>query len=733
MSSQVAEFYDPSKKPYGILSNTAPVSVELRGLMFPTVQHAVYGTMLGTSVLSPVRSPYDLYHNYTTMMSNKYLEDMRSAVEEAYIARLTAEKILIESNKRFLFYRPTTAFKSSLLLGVDAYECGWNIVGQVLTGIYHKRRDNMMAIHRASIAATLLHLLIRKGNNLSQFVGKLPVEILEYLGMDMDMIDSLDNDRRAVYKQFQDGTLSHYRYVLLEQEYPGSLARMILKDQAPYINATITGMIQDALLEHAAGKILSSTFSVPKDEQPDALLQQIRRIDADRLASLKERLMTLYHTNRLEVTTALIERIDGYRSGYISDADVALCAHYLPRNPLPDLLNEKPDSYVLDITDGHALSPAHECVFEMDGLTFYTVIHAVCYRMFSAYLDKKEAYNLLLEHPKKKPTKGDFYPAATTNFDDMYQRIVTNHTIDLLREALLFKVTKNPSITHLLFESEKKGITGFVCKDPYDPILGVVPRLQHIMGNAMNQTGQILLQLRSSLSPSLRLEYQFMDSLVGANEFMHMWLKKRVLILHLALHWYSQILTSEEPMTMKQLVIFFSRIFTPYHTIYRSERPAPEPVDPFFRDFFAGFRFSEDCLQYVYDHYVAMVRAILDSNDKSIEKTIQAINTEDAFTKPDDATITKKLMYTLKYLPRRYTRGTLSGFASLVLGVSVAVVIPNRTHFVINTDYYTYMTPAIKSVLDGLTLTDKAMGDVAFVVSHIRNNISPERYQFFFL
>ena len=47
---------------------------------------------------------------------------------------------------------------------------------------------------------------------------------------------------------------------------------------------------------------------------------------------------------------------------------------------LPDLLNEKPDSYVLDITDGHALSPAHECVFEMDGLTFYTVIHAVCYR-----------------------------------------------------------------------------------------------------------------------------------------------------------------------------------------------------------------------------------------------------------------------------------------------------------------------------------------------------------------
>lgn len=740
--STILSFFDPTEE-YGGFSNIAPIACHVRGHDFPTVQKAVYSFLLGDfpdkDRVLLATNQYDMVQNFKYAQAQKYLHDLYIATTRAYTARLKTDPVAINATERYIFYRPNLLLEQrcKYVLGQDTHNYGYNIVGCVLQEIYHKHKHEdarfQLSVHMAYRACVLVLSLIREGGNVGSLRGLLPIEILQFFGENTD--EYTLKTVQETYAQYQDRTLAHLYFVQQEMLYPRSLVFFVLKQEAPFINFYIHARIQDKLLYQTCAHLLAHKYEVVSKFIPTVVFEQLDRLSPEQLKHYKDRLMTLYGTKRLPVKASVQEDIHRLVLNRISDAEVEAAVNFIPMNP------PAPPGTALCVSDepNEPLSPTVTCSFVLDGFQFFTVLHAIMYHLFSTILDKTDAYSLLFKRKEipAQPTLADFVPARYTDFDDMYQRLLQNYTVTILREAMMSKFQRNPWLQQLLYRTEKQGITGFVYNDPSDPLIGYDPSLAAMYDFSMNQTGKILLEIRSIINPELQQEYSFFWERVGNDTRLHAWLKERMMDLRRSLTWFKKIM----PLNMKNVRLFFSKLYTPYHVIYRADAKSAEDTDapePFFIQFFQGLELPDNVRKYVFDHFNFMFNNILQLYDHDLGKLAAAIQqTHDTTTKltSDDArTIVKRLVVVLQYLPRKYSPATLSALLCILQGSDVPLPIPESTFIMFDTKpTYLYVSPAILSILESTAgMTPATIGDIGYTATYLLNHVSIQRYRFFF-
>jgi predicted NAD-dependent protein-ADP-ribosyltransferase YbiA (DUF1768 family) len=744
------QFFDPLQKPFGVFSNIAPVKVEVDGEQYPSVQHAVYEITLGNlkskQMLDSLDDAYDLNCNFNLLMNMKYIEDMARSVRAAYNARLAKQAVEINSQQRYVFYKPdlVSDTKGKYILGVDAYNYGWNVIGKTVEEIYHGSiyhdEDLSIPVYIAYLAATELVKLLHSGNNLYSFGGKLPSEILKQMwGLERtkDLLEEHMNID-AVFRQYKNGTLAHYYYIINEITYPGSLVYLILKKEAPFVNFYIQNNIKQILLQTSLRHFMTTELDVVPSKTSETIRTQVTNISREKLDYYYDKIMHLYSTNRLPIEQSALDTIRFLESQRLTDEQVSLAVNFIPKNSIPTFPTSDVD-YILSITDNYddKLSPVFVFEFMLDGLKFFTILHAIYYQMFAGLVSREEAYNLILKKPGVHNKVEDFKPVLANNYDEIYQQLVNNNMVTSLHKALQNKFCSNPFLTQLLLQTEKDGYTSFLCNDPYDPVLGFVPSLVTLEGNYMNQTGKLMLALRNEISIDIKSEYDFFWELVGTNTFLHAWLKKRLLELRTSLRWFSSMV----PIDDKTIKTFFSRFYTTWNTIYRYEETKPtKPPGRFITTFMSELHLSTDVLKVVNDHFVIMFKCLLESSG-SVDELIRDIeeNQETSKSLPleDMTTILKKTLSILQHIPRKYSRPTLSAYASLIIGTDIPVPIPETTFFYVSPDdktpIYNYMRPSLLPIFNTNTrLSHQNIGDLGFITIHIAENVTKERFRFFF-
>lgn len=725
-------FFDPQEEPYGVFSNIARIPVQVGGEVFPTVQHAIYMKALG-SLRDPLKSvygAYDLRMNFESLKERKYLADIAHAVRVAYSARLSQQPIPIESHKRYIFYPTQSTLserRSKYVLGVDNYRYGYNIVGKTLQDLYHgitgEEKDPSFhsAVYLAYLASRELMEKIHNGDNLSAFGGLLPSEILHKMGFSVEHLLEKQSDIDFAFQQYQDKTLQHYPFVRMEMDYPRSIAFFIRKKEAPFINYYIHNCIRSRLLHSTLTQFVSAEYDIPPSLAPETIRLQMNKLNEQQLEGYKDRLLAMYSEHKVPTD----KEVQYWVSQRLTDEQVRQSLDFIPMNIIPEFGTT---GHVLDLSNGHELDPVYPTEFQLDGFVFYSVLHAIYYGLFVSVIDKSEAYRLLLVENVKKPTGlSDFLPASTTDFDQIYDRISKNAMVETARIAMKDKFTKEP-LMRLLWRTEKEGITGFQYNDPHDALFGYIPQLAPTEGNFMNQAGKLLLQIRNDIQPVIKEEYSFFSSFVGENEFLQSWLKTRLTDWQQSLMWFKKLMGNK--LDPKDLRLFFSKFYTPIHTIYRFEDLPSTPPNAFFTKYFHELGMSKECLSYVYDHFVSMYSSLLKNSDGSTEILQQNIQKASFTVSPDIATILRKCMALLQYVPHRYQKKVLGYFTSLLMGKQVT--IPDKTFFSAPTIVYTYSAPGLSTLLADMTMPTSSKGDISFVVSHIFDHISPERYHFFF-
>jgi hypothetical protein len=399
-----------------------------------------------------------------------------------------------------------------------------------------------------------------EGSNLSSFLGQSPQKVLEMLEYNINELLSDTTQIYIIYKQFIEETLKNIDFIKKELSYPNSLSFFILKAYAPFLNFYIHEHIQDILIFDFTRQYLKEDYDVPSNLAFEVYNQELEKIAPEKLQQLKDRLLTLYARNKLPITQKTLTIVSNLLGNRLSDATVVQYLNFIPLNYiLPD---------TIEINDPiNPLDPCYITEFECEGFVFYSTIHCIYFCIFNSLIEKKDSYRLLLKNPVKKiQSYDDFISPEVFNFDEIYSKIYNNKLINILKSALDYKFQQNMNLYQLLLETEKNGVTEYIYMDPYDPILGYNEKLAGLEGNFMNQTGKYILQLRTILSQETKAEYGFFYDLCGDNLFLHTWLKRQLVYIRVCLIHFKRIYKTID---MKNVKVFFAKIFRPYHTIYR--------------------------------------------------------------------------------------------------------------------------------------------------------------------
>lgn len=732
------KFFDPSKK-YGEFSNLSEVPVTLDGITYPTVQHAVYMKLLDNygDILRNLRNPYDLRKNFELQLQAKFNNTVMNAIYSSYASRLKKDAVKLRNIDRNFVFRPVKLIDSRLkfVLGVDAFLYGYNIIGKTIEEIYHGLNFNdasiKNAIYLANIAANRLIDLLHEGSNLSGFLGLLPSQILQLLEYNIEDLLSDNIQVDIIHKQFIEGTLKHYNFIRNEILYPRSLVFFLLKYYSSFINFYIHKNILDTLMFDFSKQLLASEYDVPSNQLYDVFLSQSLKKSPEELQDYKERLLNLYAHNNLPITKDAFLIVSNLIKNRLSDSQINTYINFIPLNFIPK------DAIELDGSGKHPLDPLFSINFSHEGFEFFNVLHCIYFIVLDSVLNNApKAYALLLKNPKKKEPKtiDDFVNIETFSFDELYNKIFTNKIISILKKAMDEKFYSNPSIVQLLLQTEKNGISEFIYADPLDPIIGFDESLEDVEGNLMNQTGKYLLQIRSNISVDIKSEYDYFYTICGDEYFLHAWLKKQLMDLRICLYHFLKIYKDE--VDLKNLKVFFAKIYTPFHTIYRFENIKNSEMNGFIKHFFQNLALSDECLQYIIDHFIAMYQSSLknfDNSAKSLAKHLQTHKNEKILVNPE--VIVKKLYSTLQYLPNKYSEETLSNLTSIYLISPTRITIPEKTFLTLspNNYVYMYMISSISYLFEQMTkVSHNTIGNLSFCVNHIVNHISNDNYIFFF-
>ena len=191
---------NPNDKFYGKLSNNYLYLMKIEKKNYPSVTNYIYSNMLSKSyirarleTLTPVNNVYNTFLELLNLERNSII---KLGMENAYKSKFSQPELLnklMATGNAPLLYMGNDNF-----LGIGVNRNGFNLIGKYLMQI---RKQNIMSGQEKErekiqeqkdqelydiyiVYKALESLIIMKQNNLREFIGKTPQEIINMIGID---------------------------------------------------------------------------------------------------------------------------------------------------------------------------------------------------------------------------------------------------------------------------------------------------------------------------------------------------------------------------------------------------------------------------------------------------------------------------------------------------------------------------------------------------------------------
>jgi predicted NAD-dependent protein-ADP-ribosyltransferase YbiA (DUF1768 family) len=438
------------EKPFGLLSNDAPVPLKIQTKVYNTVVNYVYANLLPEcSIQAHVAKmlPSDILNNFKGIINHLYYSTVQSAIKEGLREKLKNETMmnaLLNTEYKEIIYNSNNTF-----MGVNNENIGENMYGKCLSQLRNEIKSSQDksskedAIYYSYIAELNLKKLLQR-NNLEHYISKTNDRSMRKLVN--TLVD--EHGKTFVYSNVPEKNTVlaiHEKRNISTYIDPNSLIRIIRKNEIRNILKINLLVLKTEALKIFTSYIVGKESTLSEDSL--LLFEQLYQIDLSKREEFSSRILNLYSIRRLP--TSVQEKIKLFKAKlyFPSTADIDRFEqeHVKLDYEMDNQITQTQQTNKYFITDG-PLSPLNEDIpFEIID-TFPSISKYVSYKVNMLYstASPKDMYEKILR------TK----PKDLTQLNSIIKKdFFTSHRDKLLAKAIEIK-SKDNHIKNLLFNIE---------------------------------------------------------------------------------------------------------------------------------------------------------------------------------------------------------------------------------------------------------------------------------------
>ena len=457
-----------------------------------------------------------------------------------------------------IIYCPSTRLPQTryrFYLGVDAHLFGWNIIGQVLEDYYYSFPPFFTKewVYMTHLCIQNLKSQLSSGEDVVQFVGKTPQEILVEMNRVEDIFENLQ-PLDDIFSKFNKGTLADLDLIHYEFYYPRNIALLVRKYMAPFINYQLDFTLHNRLY-NSFFRLLEKNRDVVY--HPQLCLDEM----------VKHRLGTLYAAEKLPLSDAVKTELDEIKTQWWSDKKVVEAISYLPNVSwgCSSVYDGEGEKMLVLSENNEPISPLFVSNLEWQEKKFMTVAHLAYFKMFVKLgCTDKDAYELIYQSGKGFL---DFYAC---DVDYHIDSLLYNKARQVVYNTLKNKLNVDPDFERELVSTcSQKSITTQI---PGDDFLSTTKNT--------NIYGDLLVRLREKARVSRKAAFDkwiFLLSLTTDKEELKF-------IERYYVHLYHSFQVAHEELgferTKDALVLLLKMVYPSWYTLYKaSSTPSTESTE----------------------------------------------------------------------------------------------------------------------------------------------------------
>jgi predicted NAD-dependent protein-ADP-ribosyltransferase YbiA (DUF1768 family) len=569
--SKSIKIFDPKERVYGKLSNNYKYWMEISppgsGYIkfdyyrdrYPTVTNFIYSNLLLTPNMRAQLKTVDvskIKEMYDQLLVKEQYQIIQKSVEEAYSAKVNQneelqEKLLTSGNSPFVY------ISNDVFLGVGPDGTGYNLVGKYLEQIRRQlllstnqkekqkvKQERDFALYEAYLAEkALIKAIINDGNDLTDFIGKTPGEIINIIGRPKIMLSAASQD--IVVEQFaKQGILTSDVFLAIDD--PTILTHAIRKKYLSNLPGIIDSKRHRIVFEMYAEYLLEKKYpQIKEKDRAYAVQQQIDLSSDQSLAETERRLYILFTDGMLSERLSdnidrRLERLRKPTKEEITEAEIfdinprekgpTINVPYLAAEGNPVRITVNPTTEEERIFSVFSTID-NSVMININGRKYPTIIHfnlASRIAAIPSIKTIKKAYSFLLEDPNVTVEGiSSFYHYQTVfNEYNKLNMIDTQERLISLMETALNKKFQNREFQDVLLTTKN---TPLIWNDYSAPILGAGKD-----GKGDNLVGKYLMKIRIQLKEERKdekiekLSLEDITNVLEKDPFLQKWLQMRV-------------------------------------------------------------------------------------------------------------------------------------------------------------------------------------------------------------
>lgn len=669
--------YNPSDKPFGVLSNNAMHYMKIDDEKWKSVSNYIYTKMLtvpGYKMLVKNSSPTKAKELFSELYLKTINNTFASAAEKALDVKFedsTLKELLVSTGTVPLVY-----WSQDPILGAGADGKGRNLLGKYMSQIRHRlevsyskekelkaKDDRKTHIYNTYVATEALRKSMMDGNDLTEYANLSADEIIDKYGRDkiMNMMPTRD----AVLFLHRKNLLGDVVKAGLAN--PTMLATGVRKEGIERLRTSQMKKRRKIVMDMYADEILKKEYpDLEKEKYEQAREQQYTEVSKSELADLEDKLYELYSQGLLpEKLTGKIDRsIVGIFIPSEEEVNMAkampltieeqqeevITRHYRPEAGKPIYFGDDASDTQTDPKYAPFGPGQHTDMLVIEGYAFPSVIHYIFCELLALLQTVRtlgNAYKYSLRNPNqtgKIIDPNDFISPndLVKKYFSMRDKDYVENIKKYLTLAIKEKFSDMAMGDVLLLTEDRK----ILWNDKEDPVLGVGEN-----GKGENFVGKLLMDTRKSVREARKyqqvpkISVDDIETFVQTDSFMKSWFEMRLrdmcnIISLMKTHIYSQ--TKEQyQIDSKFVSTVLDKIYQPCSALYvragKVNTPAPRFVKyllnkcPGFKDcldvgeYTLGKKLCPDVAEVIWRRMAILLQYLIQYKEASTVQNIRTI------------------------------------------------------------------------------------------------------------
>jgi predicted NAD-dependent protein-ADP-ribosyltransferase YbiA (DUF1768 family) len=284
------KIFNPRDYPFGKLSINNKDDFYLNNKLYPSVSNYIYSNLLRTPLFKQVIQNIkisELEKEFNILLSEEINTIVKKAIETGLDSKINDSKEMQESllsTKN----EPISYISSNPITGIGDDSNGLNMVGKYLEQkrrqieisfkeqyTEKKKQEWEHALYESYIADLALNKAIKNGNDLSEYMGKTPTQIIDMIGR-TEVVNSAPSKKFIVEDLYKKQRYKNLipKEIILSIDNPESLVFSIRKKQLGNLRKRQITLRKETVLYMYCEYILEKEFDIPKEKYDEAIKEQ---------------------------------------------------------------------------------------------------------------------------------------------------------------------------------------------------------------------------------------------------------------------------------------------------------------------------------------------------------------------------------------------------------------------------------------------------------------------------